>query len=173
MFEERVGRDRRENVVARIAQQFEEKCVRFAGGRGENEVVGVTFQFGCQRLACRAEAEGMGVVGGPCRAGHDLGQLLGWVGNPGLGRIRLRQVEDVTAALLTCGGEAVGGGVPVGALRKNHEQVRRAAARPLSMSARASAREDGTASMACWKVRIASSQAPFAASTWASVSRIR
>ena len=173
MFEERVRRSRCDHLISGITQQLEKERVRFAGRRREDEIVGFALKLGRQGLACRPKSERMGIVASTGSACHRRRQLVERIVNAGLRRIRLRQIEDFAAPLLARGSETVGCRVPVGAFRKTHEQVRRAAASPLSMSARASAREDGTASIACRKVRIASSHAPFATSTRASVSRIR
>src|SRR5436305_278961 len=54
-----------------------------------------------------------------------------------------------------------------------YEHERRVSRNAFSMSARACACDDGTASMACWNTRTASSHEPFAVSTRASVSRTR
>ena len=111
MFEQRVRRDRGDDLVARIAQQLEEERIGLARRRCQNYVA-------AEGLARRGKSERVRCVGSARGAGENFRQLIERVVDSRSRRIRFGEIEELADAALPCKGEAIGGRVPVCAAGK-------------------------------------------------------
>ena len=76
MFEQRIRRRRGEHRIAGIAEEFEEKRIRLAGRRGDDDVARVARELARDRLARGRDPERLRIVRRARGAGHDLGELI-------------------------------------------------------------------------------------------------
>ena len=130
MFEQRIRRLRRQHRIAGIAEQLEEKRIRLARRRGDDDVVRIARQLARDRLARGRDAERLRIVRRARGAGHDLRELIERIAQSRLRRIRVRQIEQRAAIRVAREREPVDGSVPLRAFGEHGDSERIAFAAP-------------------------------------------
>jgi len=118
VFEQRICRRGRQDRVAGIAQQLEQKRICLTGRGCDHDVRRIAIQLACDRFSCADDAQGLRVVRLTSGARHRVAELVERIGQRDPRRIRNRQIEQPLAAsksLFARERQGVDGSAPVGA----------------------------------------------------------